>query len=78
MESKMTTLKSEKEFLIRELKRHGTPKQNFNSKDRKIMLIEVETQTESDVEATVSMENDTHRSRQKDLELSIAELKERL
>jgi hypothetical protein len=42
------------------------------------MLIEVETQTESDVEATVSMENDTHRSRQKDLERSIAELKERL
>jgi chromosome segregation ATPase len=77
MDSKITTLKSEKGFLIRELKRHETQKQNFNSKDRKIMLNEVETQTESDVESTLSMENDTLRSRNESLE-RIAELKERL
>jgi hypothetical protein len=57
MDSKITTLKSEKGFLTRELKRHETQKQNFNSKDRKIMLNEVETQTESDVESTLSMEH---------------------
>ena len=78
MDSKITTLKSEKKLLIRELKRHETQKQYFNSKDRKIMLNEVETQTESDVEATLSKENDTHRSRNESLERSIAELKEQL
>ena len=78
MGSKITTLKSEKEFLMRELKRHETQKQNFNDKDRKIMLYEVETQTESDVEASLPMENDTFRSRNESLERSIAELKRRL
>ena len=77
MESKITTLKSEKEFLTRELKRHETQKQNFNSKDRKIMLNEVETLKESDIETTLSIENDTLRSRNEGLE-RIAELKERL
>jgi chromosome segregation ATPase len=77
MDSKITTLKSEKDLLIGELKRHETQKQNFNSKDRKSMLNE-ETQTESDVEATLSMENDTLRSRNESLERSIAELKKRL
>jgi hypothetical protein len=48
---------SEKEFLTRELKRHETQKQNFNSKDRKIMLNEVETQTKSDIEKTLSIMN---------------------
>ena len=78
MDSKITSLKSEKDLLIRELKRHETQKQNFNSKDRKSMLNEGETQTESDVEATLSMENDTLRSRNESLERSIAELKEQL
>jgi chromosome segregation ATPase len=41
------------------------------------MLNEVETQTESDVESTLSIENDTLRSRNESLE-RIAELKERL
>ena len=78
MESKIITLKSEKEFLIREIKRHETQKQNINNKDRKIMLNEVETQTESDMETSLSIENDTLRSRNKYLERSITELKERL
>jgi chromosome segregation ATPase len=78
METKTTTLKSEKEFLTRELKRHETQKQNFNSKDRKIMLNEVETQTESDIETSLSIENDTLQSRNESLERSIAELEERL
>jgi hypothetical protein len=47
MESKINTLKSEKEFLIRELKHYETQKQHFNNKDRKIRLFEVDTQTES-------------------------------
>jgi chromosome segregation ATPase len=78
MESKIITLKNEKEFPIRELKRHETQKQNFNNKDRKIMLNEIYTQTESDIETTLSIENDTLRSRNESLERSIAELKERL
>ena len=63
MDSKIITLKSEKEFLCRELKRHEISKQSYNNKDRKIMLYEVETQTESDMEVSLSMENDTLRSR---------------
>ena len=78
MESKIITLKSEKEFLIREMKRHETQKQNINNKDRKIMLNEVETQTESDMETSLSIENDTLRSRNKYLGRSITELKKRL
>ena len=72
MENKIITLRSEKEFLIKELTRHDIHKQNFNNKDRKIILNEVDTQTESDVE------NDTLRSRNERLERSIAELKGRL
>ena len=78
MESKILTLKNEKEFLVKELNRYETQKQNFNNKDSKIMLNEVDTQTESDMETTLSRENDTLRSRNKYLQRSIAELKERL
>ena len=78
MDSKIITLKSEKEFLSRELKQHEISKPSYNNKDRKIMLCEGETQTESDVETTLSIENDTLRGRNKDLELSIVELKGRL
>jgi hypothetical protein len=46
--------------------------------DLKNMLHEVDTQTESDMKTTFSMENDTLRSRNIYLQRSIAELKERL
>ena len=75
MDSKIMTLKTEKEFLCRELKRNEIPKQSYNTKDRKIMLYEVGTQTESDMEVSLSIENGTLRGRNKDLERSIAELK---
>lgn len=78
MDSKIMTLKSEKEFLCRALKRYEISNQSYNNKDRKIMLCEEGTQTESDVETSLSMENDILRSRNKDLERSISDLEGRL
>ena len=68
MEKYILTLKSEKGFLSRHLQRMETRSTQLNSKERKITLYEVDTPTEKDDEMTLSIENETLRTRNQELE----------
>ncbi|CAC5407919.1 unnamed protein product [Mytilus coruscus] len=79
LESSIQTLKGEREFLKRQLKRLETQTySSFSSKDRRVIFYEVDTQTETDGEVNLSILNETLRSRNEELEEENIKLNEKI
>ncbi|CAC5407920.1 unnamed protein product [Mytilus coruscus] len=79
MDNHINTLKSEKEFLTRQLQRIDTKTYSHQgSKDRMIVFCEADTQTETDEDLLLSISNESLGSRNRELEEEITTLRERL
>lgn len=82
MDNHVITLKSEKEFLVRQLKRIETRTYSTYShqglQNRKIVYCEADTQTESDEELSLCILNESLRNRNKELEEEILTLRGRI
>ncbi|CAG2198214.1 unnamed protein product [Mytilus edulis] len=79
MDNHFNTLKSEKEFLARQLQRIETKTYSqHGSKDRVIVFCEADTQTETDDDLSLSILNDSLSSRNRELEEENTNLKERM
>lgn len=79
MESSIVTLKGEREFLKRQLKRLETQTySSFSSKERRVVFYEVDTQTETDGEVNLSILNETLKSRNEELERENIKLNEKI
>ncbi|XP_052106070.1 putative leucine-rich repeat-containing protein DDB_G0290503 isoform X2 [Mytilus californianus] len=79
MDNHINTLKSEKEFLTRQLQRIDTKTYSHQgSKDRMIVFCEADTQTETDKDLSLSILNESLSSRNRELEDEITTLRERV
>ncbi|XP_071162663.1 putative leucine-rich repeat-containing protein DDB_G0290503 [Mytilus edulis] len=79
MDNDILTLKNEKEFLTRQLKRLETKSYGLrSSKDRMVVFHESDTQTETDEDLSLSILNESLGRRNKQLEEENANLKEQI
>lgn len=79
LDNHVNTLKSEKEFLARQLQRIERKTYSHQGlQDKQIVFCEVDTQTESNEEFSLCILNESLSSRNKELEEEIANLRERI
>lgn len=79
LDNHVNTLKSEKEFLVKQLQLIKTKTYSHQGlQDKQIVFCEVDTQTESNEEFSLCILNESLSSRNKELEEEIANLRERI
>ncbi|CAG2253409.1 unnamed protein product [Mytilus edulis] len=78
MDNHINILKSEKEFLAKQLQRIETKTYSHQGSKDRVVAFEADTQTETDEDLSLSILNESLSSRNKELEEEITNLKERI